>query len=144
MVATVVPEIRLFQSPARCGVIKTPRIFQTKIMLRGKKKGKRWSYIAEPQPKVLNRTSLITCVSGSTLIWSRITSPHCMGSGISDVIYREKGIGKYIRPARLQGPPLPMSLSCQGSQHCVGASNLYYQANLVRCGPRKQFAQTGF
>jgi hypothetical protein len=33
--------------------------------------------MAEPHPKVLNRTSLMTCVSGSTLIWSRITSPHC-------------------------------------------------------------------
>ena len=35
------------------------------------------AYMAEPQPKVLNRTSLMTLVSGSTLIWRRITSPHC-------------------------------------------------------------------
>ena len=32
--------------------------------------------IAEPQPKVLNLASSITCVSGFTLICSRITSPH--------------------------------------------------------------------
>ena len=34
------------------------------------------TYIAEPHPNVLNRTSLMTCVAGSTLIWSRMTSPH--------------------------------------------------------------------
>jgi hypothetical protein len=35
--------------------------------------------MADPQPNVLNRTSLMTLVSGSTLIWRRITSPHCQG-----------------------------------------------------------------
>jgi hypothetical protein len=44
---------------------------------------RRRSYIAEPHPNVLNLTSLMTFVSGSTLIWSRITSPHCQGHVIS-------------------------------------------------------------
>ena len=32
--------------------------------------------IAEPQPNVLNFASSMTCVSGFTLICSRMTSPH--------------------------------------------------------------------
>src|SRR5436190_439062 len=32
--------------------------------------------IADPQPKVLNFASSMTCVSGLTLICKRITSPH--------------------------------------------------------------------
>jgi hypothetical protein len=44
---------------------------------------RRVSYIAEPHPNVLNLTSLMTFVSGSTLIWSRITSPHCWQHVIS-------------------------------------------------------------
>ena len=88
--------------------------------------------MAEPHPKVLNLTSSMTCVSGLTLIWSRITSPHCYPSRQGQRKPATLRINGYVQPVLRRGPHQQWGPSCLMFQHCGGGSSLRSDASATR------------
>jgi len=84
------------------------------------------AYIAEPQPNVLNRTSLMTCVSGSTLIWRRITSPHYFSSTVStaNILQEAEDMSGDVQLVRRPSLRQRKHRTCRAFRHFSAESNL--------------------